>query len=418
MNDLRIILLAAILAATLLVSGCMGGDPPNINWATPAGTNAAGNGDGIQEALDTYSQALIDKDRVRFAGVLDPGNPGFTAQELQRFDRLIDVPFDRYYLNLINQSESAPGTVVAKVATAYTLRGGFTELPDLERTAYLLIKGNDGWKLSGDASEQALGKKQDARFEDFGRVEVLNGDRAIVLYHASDRAIADEALQMTEASLPRLEEVITGANLPKVPVKIFAGKDEINQTFPGKWQEWTGGAARQLGEKTEQGGEVIIDAQVFARTNKSDPGYNQKMLAHELTHIALFPLTGNRTPPFLIEGLADYVAGIEDFDLLKDQLRRGGSFSPTLQDIYQPGGLRALLTTEAATLAYEEADTAVALLEQRYGNEKVLELLREFRRREQSSQNQDILVGEVFLSVLGVGWNDFEHDWRRYVLGN
>ena len=196
----------------------------------------------------------------------------------------------------------------------------------------------------------------------------------------------------------------------------YRGTDEIDQTYPGKWQEWTGGASRQLGEGADQGGEIIIDAEVFQNTNRDFPGYNQKMIAHELTHIALFPLTGDRTPPFLVEGLADHVAGIEEVVLLKERLQAGGDFSPTLGDIYQPGGFSALLTTDAATLAYEEADTAVALLEEKYGNEKVLSLMREFRRREDDQLDQSILVDEIFQSVLGISWNDFEEEWRRYVL--
>ncbi|MHB8792714.1 MAG: gluzincin family metallopeptidase [Thermoleophilia bacterium] len=410
--------LAACLLLALTCAGCLAEAPANIDWATPAGTGGTANGDGIQQALDTYAQALVDKDRSKFAGILDQGNPDFAQQELERFDRLIEVPFDRYYLTLIGQTETAPGTIAAKVTTAYTLRGSFPELPDLERAAYFLVKREDGWKLSGDAGEKVLGRQRDARFEDFGKVEVLEGDRSIVLYQAPQAETARQALSMTEASMPRLEEIIPGANLPKVPLKVYRGTDEIDRTFPGKWQEWTGGASRQLGESAEQGGEIIIDAEVFQSTDGSHPGYNQQMIAHELTHITLFPLTGNRTPPFLVEGLADHVAGIQDVVLLKERLQAGGSFSPTLSDIYQPGGFSALLTTDAATLAYEEADTAVALLEEKYGNEKVLSLLREFRRRENDQLDQTILVDEVFRSVLGISWNDFEEEWRRYVLEN
>ncbi|MDO8737317.1 MAG: hypothetical protein Q7K29_09600 [Thermoleophilia bacterium] len=411
-------LIIACLVLAMFCTGCFGETPANVDWATHESTGASASADGIQETLDTYASALVEKDRVRFASILDQENPAFTEQELQRFDGLIEVPFDRYYLNLISQTESEPGKVAAKVATAYTLRGSFPELPDLRRDAYFLVRRDGGWKLAGDAGEQILGMKRDARFEDFGKVEALEGDRTIVFYQSPQTEVAQQALTMAEASLPRIEEFVPGASLPKVPVKVYKGTDEINQTFPGKWQEWTGGASRQLGEKAEQGGEIIIDAEVFQETDKTSPGYNQKMIAHELTHIALFPLTGDRTPPFLIEGLADHVAGIEDVVLLKNRLQSGSDFSPTLSDLYQPGGFSALLTTDAATLAYEESDMAVALLEERYGNEKVLALLREFRRRESDNVNQAVLVDEIFRSVLGVSWNEFENDWRRYVLEN
>ncbi len=415
------LLLAILLVLPLAGTGCLGGTPSNTDWATPSRAGESGpaesNGDGIQQALDTYARALVDKDRDRFASVLDAENPAFAAQELQRFDRLANVPFEQFYMELSSQNETAPGSVAAKIATSFTLRGSFPALPDFDRVAYFLVKREDGWKLSGDASEQALGKRRDARFEDLGKVEVLEGNRAIVLYHDGLQTTAEQALSMAEAAMPRLEQVITGARLPKVPVYVYAGKSEIDLSYPGKWQEWTGGASRQLGEKEDQGGEIIIDAEVFTRTNITDPGYNPKMMAHELTHIALFPQVGNRTPPFLVEGLADYVAGIEDYSLLKQQMRGNQAVSPTLRDIYQPGGFTALLTTEAAALAYEEADTAVMLLEERYGNEKVLALLREFRRRENAEQNQDMLVDDIFRTTLGIGWLDFESEWRRFVTG-
>ncbi len=409
---------ALFFLLAVFLTGCLGEPPVNTDWATPAGAGVSGNGDGIQDALSAYAQALVDKDRDKFASTLDAANTSFAAAELQKFDNLRDVPFDRYVINLSNLSEAADGTVTAKVTSGYTLRDSFPELPDLDRAAYFLINRGDGWKISGDASVQALGKPREARFEDFGKVEVLNSGRAIVLFQEPQRETAIQALTMVQSALPRLEEVVPGTSLPKVPVRVYAGITEINQTFPGKWQEWTGGASRQLGEKTGQGGEIIIDAQVFIDTNRTTPGYNQKMMAHELTHISLFPLTGNRTPPFLIEGMADYVAGIEDVVLLKERLRAGGAYSPTLRDLYQPGSFTVLLNTDAATLAYEEADTAVALLEQKYGNERVMSLLREFQRHEQDKQSQDVIVDDVFRSGLRTGWNDFENEWRAFVLGN
>ncbi|MCL4472816.1 MAG: hypothetical protein M1455_02585 [Actinobacteria bacterium] len=422
---LRAHLLPAMLAVFICLSlfalsGCAGERPQNSDWATPTATGAAvtgGSNSEIQAALDTYAKALTDKDRAGFAGVLDNENPDFVAAELQRFDNLAAVPFSQFRLQLVSQSETAPGKVAAKIDSSYTLRDSFGELPDPRREAYFLVRRTDGWKLSGDASQQALGKNRAARFEDFGKIEVIAGLRSLVLYHASQEGVARQVQEMTDAAMPRLESIFPDAGFPKVPVKVYDNKSEIDQTFPGKWQEWTGGASLMLGDKAEQGGEIIIDAEVFSRTDQTSPGYNRKMIAHELTHIALFPISGNRTPPFLVEGLADYVGGIEDISMLKDRLRGGGAISPTLSDIYQPGSFSALLSTDAATLAYEEADSAVALLETKYGNDKVMALLREFQRRQSDNQSQDALVNDVFTSVLGIGWNDFEGEWRGYVLG-
>ncbi|MFA6002292.1 MAG: hypothetical protein WC828_09330 [Thermoleophilia bacterium] len=409
-----VLLFLAVLPA---VSGC--GSPANVSWATPSDSESARTDSGdIKTAMDTYARALVDKNQEEFLSVIDAGNPSYKEQQREMFSRLQAVPFSDYKIEISSQSETAPGTVVVKTSIASTLQGSFTELPSGEKAAFLLVKKDDGWKISGDATEQAFGRKKNAGLEDFGPVAVLPGDHVIVLYHPSQEATAVTARSKAEAAFPQLEKTLPRTELPKVPIRIYDDKQQIDLAYPGQWQDWAGGAARSLGSNAAQGGEIIINSGIYNGTGSESAGYNSTMLSHELTHVALFPQQGARTPPFLIEGLADYVAGIQPMSLLREKLRAGGSFSPQLSDLYEPGGFSALLSTEAATIAYEESDTAVVYLEERFGNEKVLALLREFKRRENDSGNQDRLVDEVFSSQLGISWGDFERDWRRYVTGS
>lgn len=410
------VILTALAAGVLW--GCVAQAPPNTDWATPlAGEPSPADGDEIQKLFDAYGQSLVDKNREQFLSTLDPASSAFYARQQEIFSRLAAVPFSQYRIALTGQTETAPGAVTAKVTIAYTLMESFPGLPDPERAAFSLVKGEGGWKLSGDATEQALGRKRNARLEDFGPVEVLSGQHVMALYHPADRPVAERVTGQADAGWPRLESALPGISLPKVSVTIFDSQQQINLAFPGQWQEWTGGASRQLGPLEEQGGEIIIDADLYNEVGAGDPDYNRKMIAHELTHVALFPQSGPTTPPFLVEGLADFVAGEETVVLLQGKLRRGEPFSPTLKDLYQPGSFSALLSAEAAQLAYEQADTAVAYLEKKYGNESVFDLLKEFKRRESEATDQSRMVDEVFKSVLGTGWSDFERDWRQYVLG-
>jgi hypothetical protein len=413
----RLLLLAVFLALAASLSGCLG-TPQNADWATPTTGAEVGSPDNeVKDVLEAYGNALADRDRDRLASVLDPESPDFVSQQLELLGRLQEVPFAQYQVTLTSQTDSAPDTVTAKVDISYRFEGSFSALADPDRAAFTLVKREDGWKLSGDATMAALGKQRDAKLWDLGSVRVLTGEHTLVLYHPGNEAIARQAQEETDAAYPRLESTLPGTRLPRVPIEIFDDKAQIDQAFPGQWQEWTGGASRILGSAAEQGGEIIIEGDLYNSTNSTNPGYNRTMVAHELTHVALFPLTGGRTPPFLIEGLADYVAGEDTVVLLKDQLRRGGSYSPTLRDLYQPSGFSILLNTESATLAYEEADTAVAYLEQRYGNTKVLELLKEFISPDESL-SQDQLVDDAWQRVLGASWNQFEQDWQGYVLSS
>ncbi len=410
-----LLMLPVLFLICLLVTGCLAA-PPNTDWATPTtAASTAGAGDEIQNVLDTYGGAITAKDRNQLASVLDPQNPDFVRRQQEFLDRVQDVPFAQYQVRLVSRAGGAPGTITAKVDISYRFQGSFSALPEPRRAAFYLVKRQDGWKLSGDASQAALGKPSDAELWDLGTVRVVSGDHALVMYHPGSEDPATRVRDYLDAAYPRLVATLPGTNLPKVPVKVFDDKGQIDLAFPGKWQEWTGGASRDLGGSAGQGGEIIIAADLFQETASSVPGYNRKMVGHELTHVALFPLTGDNTPPFLLEGLADYVAGENTVSLLKDKLSGGGSFSPSLRDLYQPSGFDVLLNTDAAALAYEEADTAVAYLEKQYGNDKVLSLLQAFKKPD-GAGSQDQRVDQAWRTVLGVSWDQFEQDWRNYVL--
>ncbi len=412
----RILLVAIVALMALSAAGCLGGTPADISWATPTGSAVSGTEQEIQQLFDAYTQALVTRDRNAFLSLIDAGNPDFLARQQQFFDYTENVPFDRYSVKLNSLSEEGDGSVTAKTSEAFTLKGSFAALPDAERAGYRLVRGDNGWKIAGDATLQALGKARDARLWDLGKVEVTIGEHAIVLYLAAGKATAVQARVFADRAYPQLTEALPGVQMPLVPVWVFSSKEQIDQAYPGQWQDWVGGASHQLGYDEEQGGEIILDAGLFNEIGSKNPEYNRKMIAHELTHVALFSRTGDKTPSFLVEGLADYVAGLEATPYLAGKLRSGEAVSPTLRDLYQPSGFNVLISDEAATLAYEIADTAVAYLEQEYGNEKVVSLLREFKRRESDNQPQDQLVDEAFRSILDVGADEFENGWRLYVL--
>ena len=413
----RLLLVMTVLALLLTAAGCSTDPPANIDWATPTVAATTSLEEEIQQLLDTYTAALVARDEQAFLGTVDQENADYYGSQQELYRRLEDVPFDDYRIALDTVSESADGAAVAKVLTSSTLRGSFPGLPQPARSAYALVRREDGWKLTGDASESALGRSRDARLEDFGKIMVRESEHAIVLYLEPDAATAAGAGDQVDDAYPQLVAALPGVELPRVPVLVFSNQEQMDQSHPGQWQEWVGGASRQLGNSEREGGEIIIQAQVYQDVGSYDPAFQSQTIAHELTHIALFPMSGLNTPPFLVEGLADYVAGVEVSPLLADRLRGGASLSPSLSDLYQPSGFDVLISNEAAQLAYDEAGSAIAYLERDYGNSKVMELLKEFKRRESDDVDQGQLVDETFRKVLGIGWDDFENGWRLYVLG-
>jgi hypothetical protein len=415
---LKTILLFAATAMLVTAStGCLGGSAADMEWATPTGAVMTGTEQEVQQLLNDYTAALVSRDRDAFLSLVDVGGSDFYTAQQQFFDHTAEVPFDRYRIVVDSVTGNADGSTTVKVTEAFTLAGSFDGFPDADRAAYRIVKKDEGWRLSGEATLQALGKERNRRLWDFGKVGVIQGQHSIVLFLEGGRPVAAQAGQYVDDAYGNLTSVLPGVRLPLVPVWVFSSKEQIDQAYPGQWQDWVGGASRQLGYDENQGGEIILDAGLYQEVGASDPDYNRKMLAHELTHVALFPNTGDSTPSFLVEGLADYVAGLEATPFLASRLRSGEAISPTLRDLYQPSGFNVLISDEAATLAYEIADTAVAYLEQEFGNESVMDLLREFKRRESDREPQEQIVDEVFRSVLGISADQFEDGWRRYVLG-
>ena len=420
MSRTRLILLACLVLAAaplmLAMNGCALSVPANRDWATKTSNTPGTDQEQLQTLLSSYGQALADKDRGRFAGLLDPGSPDFVKQQLALFDRMKDVPFASYDIHLDSRITQQPGTVTAKVSVSWTLAGSFTAPPAPDRAAFTLVKRPDGWKLAADVTQQALGRPRAIQLWDLGAVAALKGDHILALYHPGQEATARQLVSQGDAAWPRLTRALPGTSLPLIPVLVFDDKSQIDQAFPGQWQEWTGGAARKLGPAPDQGGEIIIDSALYQQANGTVPDYDARMIGHEMTHVATFPEQGAVTPPFLVEGLADYVGGEKHASLLQQELAAGDQLDPSLADLCQPSGFQALLSSKAADLAYEEADTAVLYLEQKYGDGRTLALLREFKRREDDHTAQQQLVDEVFRSVLGSGFSDFENGWRHFVL--
>jgi hypothetical protein len=399
----------------VFLAGCSTEQPADMKWAAPPPGGGAAQ-DDVQALFDKYAAALVAKDRDAFLSLIDDRDPAFMQRQIELFDNVLEIPYDRYKIEITSRSELDADNIIAKVEIASTYRGSFGGFPYADRAAFYLTKSQSAWSLAGDATEAALGKPRDARLEDFAPVNVFQSDRVLVFHHASTADIAARVTTLADAALPRLEAAVPGLSLPQVPITIFDSKEQIDLAFPGKWAEWTGGASRPLGNDADEGGEIVIDAQTFARVDGYEPGYNPRMIGHELAHVALFPISTQRTPPFLVEGLADFVGGRNPLILLKERIAGGGEINPSLSDLYQQGGFSSLLSTESATLAYEQADTAVAFLEERYGSGTTLSLIREFDRRRREDLPQDQLVDAVFTTVLGVGWADFERQWRQYVL--
>ena len=165
--------------------------------------------------------------------------------------------------------------------------------------------------------------------------------------------------------------------------------------------DWDGRARVQLvdgdaavaGETS--GAVVLLHRQAWERLS---PAGRQVVLAHELVHVATGPLTTDRTPGWLAEGLAESVAlagsGFPDRVAGRELAGRRPAF-PTEEELAQ-----------GEPVAYQEAWLAVDLLRQRHGVPAVLRLYDESGRGSWQAALQR-LTGEPLAA--------FVRDWQAAV---
>ncbi|HEY2737085.1 MAG TPA: tetratricopeptide repeat protein [Thermoanaerobaculia bacterium] len=155
-------------------------------------------------------------------------------------------------------------------------------------------------------------------------------------------------------------------------------------------QHWIPPAAGKLIEvhlfpykdfQTSFGGDIavigIFDGKMrvpFAEIRSLDPRL-VAVLSHELAHALMAAATGGQAPHWLQEGLAQHIEmGTRQVNPLPDLARTGRALSfPTVDPI-----LRGFAEERFVSLAYSEAEWAVAFIESRFGDKAIPHLLTAF----------------------------------------
>lgn len=220
---------------------------------------------------------------------------------------------------------------------------------------------------------------------------ITEGSVALFWYEG-DEAFAGELMDAAQSALSRLDEN-TGAELEdSVRLYIYASSADLrgSMIFP---QEWTGGVAF-----TEYG--VIA----IGINPDSSLEWGKRAIAHELTHLVVHQVTFNpynTLPTWLDEGLAMTAEGElepEFVSVLSDA--RDDDLLISIRSLASPFSAY----TWESLLGYAESHEVVNYLIDRYGRDKMLELLNAFG--EGSSYD------EALMKVYGFNMDGLNDVWR------
>lgn len=386
----------------------------------------------LQPLLDRRAGAVRDGRRADWAGTLDPSPAaaGFRATQLAEFDRIGELPVQRWRYQVLETSAgagpAADDAFSARVRLTYRLPG---DTRDVERVQRLTVaRRGASWVVTGVRRE---GHESDPW--ELGRLSVLTGRRSIVI-GVDARAGATLRRVVTDAddAAARVDAVWGTAWRRTVVVVVppdLTGMAEAlggDVTGAGATTSGGGGPSRPTAgldqvaavtsgdlavDRTTDGGtadRVVLNPVVFGRLS---PLGRRVVLTHEFTHVATRAAVRQAVPLWLEEGFANYVAyrgtrlspGVVAADVLP--LVRAGTAEDRLPgpDAFDP---------RHASIAPAYADAWLALdLMARDGGRRPLDFYRAAAGLDGASPGG--LAG-AFRRVLGTDQPTFEARWRAY----
>jgi hypothetical protein len=361
---------------------------------------------------------VLHHDRTGFLAGIDPQAQRFGAAQRRVFANLAHVPLAAWSYDVVRTGPAvftppaaADGVprIAAEVRLRYRLRGYDTR--PVVSTAYPTFDRRGGrWYLAADDDGAASGHRTDVQLWDQGPVQVVRGRHSLVLglgalprlkgYAAdADRAVP-QVTHAWGADWPGKVVVEAPATLAQMGALLDVGPT----TYRGIAAVTTGEAGLGSGAPADR---VIVDPDAFQELSAFG---RQAVLTHETTHVATRATTGARTPLWLSEGIADWVA-------YRESGRTAEQIAPELAADVRAGRLPAALPAAAdfrpgapgIAQAYEDGWLACRLVADHWSPQTLTSLYRAVARGG--------TLDARLRSTLGLGLDEFTARWRTYVKG-
>lgn len=323
----RIRTLLALLLAAALASGCTAtleaATASNLPSAMsrPPSPTAPDRPPGVREAtaiqgvLDDVAAAFRTGDPDRLAPLLLDPDASFGRRWLDRARHMAALPLSHYRLRL---DQSLPDLSTARVRdghagdvqVVYVVEElafqGLDRDPAAEDLFLTVVDQGEGWRVATDADAEALGLVSVDHLWDSGPVVVTRDGPVMAIHHPDGPAVAPllaeavAALELADARWPR---DWSGA----VPLIIPRDEDELEELLHVTFDLSnfvafaTATVVGERGTYELTGSRILVNpSRFFGRS----PGTRQRILVHELVHVASRPSAGPMVPSWLEEGVA------------------------------------------------------------------------------------------------------------------
>ena len=395
-----------------------------LSGCSSGGGAAAPSAADVTKLLARRDAAVAARSQSAFLADVDVATAAFRTRETQTFQALAQLPLQTWH-----ESISAPVTdpqstaaaakrygapaLIVHVQVRYQLRG-VDPIPSshdvwwtfVRRHGRVLIAGDDDLAHFGGASWQAPW--------DFGPLTVATGVSSVVLAPQSDAGQATALAADADRAVAAVRRVWAAPWPRRVALVIASSPAELStfaaSTVTADASAVTVSDPRDPLTRQLPGLRIVLNPDHFDGLTTAG---RDIVLRHEITHVATAPATGQASPRWLVEGLAEYAANLTSGIAV-------GRAAAELRAAIARGQVPTALPSDAAlqdaataAQSYEQAWLACRLIAQQVGQAG---LVRFYRLVGASASAPDAAVSSAMHSVLQESPAQFTRRWRAYLL--
>ena len=297
-----------------------------VTTSALTGCTASGNGhraptlSEVRALLARHGTALLHHDTSGFLADVDASSSGasFRARQAAEIDNISDVPLSSwgYQVGAPVTDPTVAGAagrrygaaaLIVRVTLSYQL-AGVDLRPSTHDLWWTFVRRGDKVVVAGDDDVADAGGVSWRGPWDFGDVFVARGHSSLVLGHLENAIRLSSLAAAADAAIPAVSRVWGTDWAMRVAVLVPATPAELDALVGSHTSTDTQAVAVTDGvdpvSRQPFGQRLVVVPGALAHLSAVG---EQIVVRHEVTHLASAASTGDTTPRWLVEGLAEYV---------------------------------------------------------------------------------------------------------------
>lgn len=371
-------LASIFLVLILLLSACTA--PPNNTYINTESS--------ISSLIEHKVQSVKDTNVEELLSILDPGDKELQTEQSNWLMDIKTNPIENYDLRLLKLEKTGETEYKAKLRQQYKENGKTYKLDYYN--SYKLI---------------------DNKFYDAGNYfDVLTKENITIKYTEPNKKLAEVIIEDMNQLYD--DNIVRWGLTPKRPmvIKMFDDIEELRQSI--KFSMWQCAGWYEYGESVK----------MYMTESRANKERIKQVINHEMTHLFTVEKSAGNLAYWLSEGIASYYEMPEN-QRTPSQLVKDMNIKLHTVEELESIELEKLEDQQQISDYYNNSHLIAAFIIERYGEEKILEILNELGKlpsfkgtTSENDKHYREYLSEVLPRVLGIeDYKSFEEQWKNEI---